>query len=104
MSDIERFTIEVPEAALDDLRTRLRQTRWPEREPVDDWSQGTPLAYVQDVCRYWGEKYDWRATEARLNQHPQFRAGVDGLNIHFLHVSSPEPDALPLVMTHGWPG
>jgi pimeloyl-ACP methyl ester carboxylesterase len=102
--EIEPFVIEVPEAALEDLRRRLRATRWPEREPVDDWSQGAPLAYVQDVCRYWADEYDWRATEARLNAFPQHRTVLDGLGIHFLHVRSPEPDAMPLVLTHGWPG
>jgi epoxide hydrolase len=71
---------------------------------VDDWSQGLPLAYAQDLCRYWADEYDWRATEARLNQFPQFRTELDGLGIHFLHVRSPHPDALPLVLTHGWPG
>jgi epoxide hydrolase len=102
--DIEPFRIEVPEDTLDDLRRRLTSTRWPEPETVDDWSQGTPLSYVQDVCRYWAEDYDWRATEARLNAFPQHRAVLDGLRIHFLHVRSPEPDAFPLVLTHGWPG
>jgi epoxide hydrolase len=96
--------IDVAETELDDLRERLRRTRWPERETVDDWSQGVPLAYLQDVCAYWASEYDWRATEARLNALPQFRTEIDGLGIHFLHVRSPEPAALPLVMTHGWPG
>jgi pimeloyl-ACP methyl ester carboxylesterase len=101
---ITPFRIDVPEADLADLRERLRRTRWPEREPVDDWSQGIPLDYVKDLCRYWAEEYDWRASEARLNTFPQFRTELDGLGIHFLHVRSPEPDALPLVITHGWPG
>jgi pimeloyl-ACP methyl ester carboxylesterase len=101
---IAPFTIDVPDAALADLRERLRRTRWPEREPVDDWSQGVPLAFVRDLCAYWAEEYDWRATEARLNALPQFRTGIDGLGIHFLHVRSPHPRALPLVLTHGWPG
>ena len=78
--------------------------RWPERECVDDWSQGLPLAYAQEVARYWLEKYDWRAREARLNRFAQFRTTIDGLGIHFVHVRSPHADALPLVMTHGWPG
>lgn len=99
-----RFHIDIPEADLDDLRHRLRRTRWPEREPVDDWSQGVPLEYVRELCEYWAESYDWRATEARLNALPQFRTEVDGLGIHYLHVRSPHPDALPLIMTHGWPG
>lgn len=98
------FRIEVPEAALRDLRQRLAATRWPEAETVDDWSQGVPLAYMQDLCRYWAERYDWRATEARLNALPQFRTQLDGLGIHLVHVRSPHPEALPLVITHGWPG
>jgi pimeloyl-ACP methyl ester carboxylesterase len=102
--EIVPFTIDVPDAALVDLRERLARTRWPEREAVDDWSQGIPLDYVQELCRYWADSYDWRAREARLNRHPQFRTEIDGLGIHFLHVRSPEPDALPLVITHGWPG
>ena len=101
---MERFRIEVPQAELDDLRDRLRRTRWPERETVDDWSQGVPLAYVKELCEYWASEYDWRATEARLNALPQFRAEIDGLGIHFVHVRSGRPDAIPLVLTHGWPG
>jgi len=101
---IEPFRIAASDADLDDLRRRLRATRWPEREVVDDWSQGIPLAYVQDVCAYWAEKYDWRARERLLNQWPHFRTQVDGLGIHFLHARSPHAHALPLVMTHGWPG
>jgi pimeloyl-ACP methyl ester carboxylesterase len=101
---ITPFLLEVPEAELDDLRDRLRRTRWPEAETVDDWSQGIPLAYVQDLCRYWADQYDWRTTEARLNAVPQFRTEIDGLGIHFLHARSPRADALPLVLTHGWPG
>jgi len=81
----------------------LRRTRWPEPEPVDDWSQGLPLTYAQELCRSWAEDYDF-GFAARLNAFPQYRATVDGLGIHFLHVRSPEPDALPLVVTHGWPG
>jgi hypothetical protein len=102
--EIVPFRVAVPDAELDELRRRLRATRWPDREVVADWSQGIPLAYVQEVCRYWAEKYDWRAREARLNGFPQFRTEIDGLGIHFLHVRSPNPDALPLVITHGWPG
>jgi pimeloyl-ACP methyl ester carboxylesterase len=98
------FRLDVPEGELDDLRARLRRTRWPERETVDDWSQGVPLAYLQALCAYWADGYDWRATEARLNALGQFRTEVDGLGIHFIHVRSPHPAALPLVLTHGWPG
>ena len=101
---IEPFVIGVDAAALDDLRDRLRRARWPERETVGDWSQGVPLGYLQDLCGYWAEGYNWRATEARLNQIPQFTTEIDGLDIHFLHVRSPRPGAMPLVMTHGWPG
>lgn len=105
MSDaITPFRIEIPETELDDLRQRLRRTRWPEAETVDDWSQGTPLTYTRELCDHWLDHYDWRACEASLNHFPQFRTDIDGLGIHFLHVRSPLADALPLVMTHGWPG
>jgi epoxide hydrolase len=98
------FRIEVPDAELRDLRERLERTRWPEPEPVDDWSQGVPLAYLQGLCDYWAHDYDWRATEAQLNELPQFRTEIGGLGIHFIHVRSEHPDAMPLVVTHGWPG
>jgi pimeloyl-ACP methyl ester carboxylesterase len=98
------FQLEVPDAELDDLRSRLRSTRWPDPEPVSDWSQGIPLAYLKELCRYWGEEYDWRAAERRLDEVGQFRTEIDGLGIHFLHRRSSHPDALPLVLTHGWPG
>jgi pimeloyl-ACP methyl ester carboxylesterase len=101
---VEPFRIDVPEAELDDLRARLSAARWPERETVDDWSQGVPLDYLRELCGHWASGYDWRDTEARLNALPQFRTEIDGLGIHLLHVRSPHPDALPLVMTHGWPG
>lgn len=101
---IEPFQIEVPQAELDDLRLRLARTRWPEQEPVPDWSQGVPLNVVTELCRYWQEGYDWRATEQRLNRIPQFRTSIDGLPIHFLHLRSPHRDATPVVLTHGWPG
>ena len=105
MSDaITPFTIEVPDGDLADLKTRLARTRWPDAEPVDDWSQGMPLAYAQALCRYWADGYDWRERERYLNSFPQFRTDIDGLGIHFLHLRSPHPDALPLVLTHGWPG
>jgi len=103
-SDIQPFSIEASDAEIEDLRGRLAATRWPDAETVDDWSQGIPLAYLQEVCAYWGEKYDWRAREAKLNQFAQFRTDVGGLGIHFVHVRSAEADALPLVITHGWPG
>jgi pimeloyl-ACP methyl ester carboxylesterase len=98
------FRVAIPEADLVDLRDRLVRTRWPEPETVDDWSQGVPLSYVRELCGYWADGYDWRATEARLNALPQFRTTIDGLGIHFVHVRSPYPDALPLILTHGWPG
>src|ERR1039457_5981391 len=101
---IEPFMIGVDSAALDDLGDRLRRARWPERETVGDWSQGVPLGYLQDLCGYWASRYDWRATEARMNQIPQFTTRIDGLDVHFLHLRSPHPDAIPLIMTHGWPG
>ncbi len=102
--DIIPFRIGVPDADLDDLRQRLRRTRWPGPETVDDWSQGIPLAYTRQLCDYWLERYDWRASEARLNRFPQFRTRIDGVDIHFIHARSPHPLALPLVITHGWPG
>jgi pimeloyl-ACP methyl ester carboxylesterase len=102
--DVRPFRIEVPDAVIEDLRARLRNTRWPEPETVTDWSQGTPLAYTRELCRYWLEDYDWPAASARLNQFPQFTTAIDGLDIHFIHVRSPHPDATPLVLTHGWPG
>ncbi len=102
--EVTPFRISTSDADLRDLRERLARTRWPEAETVEDWSQGVPLAYLQDLCRYWAEDHDWRATEARLNALPQFRTDIDGLGIHLLHVRSPRADALPLVLTHGWPG
>jgi hypothetical protein len=101
---MQPFRIDIPEAELDDLRRRLGCTRWPERETVGDWSQGVPLAFLEDLCRYWAEDYDWRASERRLNELPQFRTTIDGLGIHFLHIRSPHAEALPLVISHGWPG
>ncbi|MEM8925910.1 MAG: epoxide hydrolase family protein [Actinomycetota bacterium] len=101
---MDDFRIRVTDEVLDDLRTRLHRTRWPEAEPVDDWSQGAPLAYVREVCEYWADGYDWRAREARLNQLPQVVTTIDGVRIHTVHVRSPHPDALPLLITHGWPG
>jgi pimeloyl-ACP methyl ester carboxylesterase len=96
--------IAVPERELDDLRERLARTRWPERETVGDWSQGVPLAYVRALCRYWEESYDWRRAEAALNAAGSFKTEIDGLGIHFLHAHSPHDGALPLLLTHGWPG
>src|SRR4029077_9480927 len=102
--EILPFLLDVPGAQLADPRRRLRATRWPEPEPVPDWSQGVPLAYLRDLCEYWADGYDWRRAEARLNALPQFQTEIDGLSIVFAHVRSPRPDALPLILTHGWPG
>jgi pimeloyl-ACP methyl ester carboxylesterase len=104
MSDVTPFRIAAPDAELDELRRRLRATRWPDKETVGDWSQGTPLEYLKEVCAYWAEKYDWRARERRLNAFPQFRTRVDDFGLHFVHARSPERNALPLVLSHGWPG
>jgi len=103
-NQIVPFKISATEEQLEDLKRRLRTTRWPERECVDDWSQGLPLAYAQEVCKYWLEKYDWRGRETKLNRFAQFKTEIDGVGIHFIHVKSPHADALPLVVTHGWPG
>jgi pimeloyl-ACP methyl ester carboxylesterase len=102
--EIRPFTIDVPDAVLDDLRDRLRRTRWPDEEPVDDWSQGAPLSTVRALCEYWADGYDWRGREAALNRFDQFVTTIDGLDIHFVHQRSSHPDALPIVLTHGWPG
>lgn len=105
MSDeIMPFEVAISEEDLADLADRLARTRWPEREPVADWSQGVPLDYLKGLCDYWSGAYEWRAREAHFNSFPQFRTEIDGLGIHFLHVRSPVVDALPLVITHGWPG
>jgi pimeloyl-ACP methyl ester carboxylesterase len=101
---IRPFHIEVPEEQLAELRRRIEATRWPSRELVDDRSQGVQLATIQALARYWASDYDWRACEARLNALPQFTTEIDGVDIHFIHVRSPHEDALPLIMTHGWPG
>ena len=98
------YTVDIPEEELAELRRRITATRWPDKETVDDGSQGTPLAKLQELVRYWGADYDWRRFEAKLNALPQFVTSLDGLDIHFIHVRSPHPDALPLIMTHGWPG
>lgn len=104
MSEIRPFVLDVPQQELDDLNTRIDLTRWPEKETVEDWSQGTPLAALQDLVAYWRNGYDWRRCEARLNALGQFVTEIDGLPIHFIHVRSPHAGALPLIMTHGWPG
>src|ERR671927_1187304 len=97
-------TINVPEEELAELRRRVAATQWPEKETVADESQGVQLATMQELARYWATDYDWRKVEATLNALPQFMTEIDGLDIHFIHVRSPHPNALPLIMTHGWPG
>jgi pimeloyl-ACP methyl ester carboxylesterase len=103
-TEIRPFRVEVPQADLDDLRDRLGRTRWPGEVPGAGWSRGIPLGYLKQLAGYWRDGYDWRAQEVRLNQLPQYLTEVDGQPIHFLHVRSPEPGALPLVVTHGYPG
>ncbi len=95
---------DVPEAELTELRRRINATRFPERETVTDQSQGVQLATVQNLARYWATEYDWRKVEAKLNSYPQFITEIDGLDIHFIHVRSKHDNALPLIVTHGWPG
>jgi epoxide hydrolase len=103
-NDIRPFRIDVPEAQLDDLRERLKRTRWPDEIGENGWDYGVPLAYVKELAEHWSTDYDWRAHEARLNEYPQFTTTIDGQNVHFLHVRSGEPNAFPLILTHGWPG
>lgn len=104
MDPIDDFTISVPQSALDDLRERLRLTRWPASSPEPGWASGVPVLYLRRLADYWLHDYDWRVHEAALNAHSQGLTEIDGQRVHFLHVRSPEPDALPLVVTHGWPG
>ena len=104
MAEILPFKIEIPDSAIEDLQRRLDAARFPEAEPLDDWSQGLPLNYVRELTTYWREEYDWRAREAYLNRHPQFKTNIDGLDIHFVHCVSPHAGARPLLITHGWPG
>jgi pimeloyl-ACP methyl ester carboxylesterase len=103
-ADIRPFRVDIPEESLTDLRRRIAATRRPERETVDDGSQGVQLATFEEILRYWAIEYDWRKAEARLNALPQFMTTIDGVDIHFVHIRSRHPDALPLIMTHGWPG
>jgi epoxide hydrolase len=103
-SQILPFNVAIPETELDDLRARLRRTRWPDRETVEDWNQGVPLAEAMKLVEYWIDRYDWRRCEAALNRYPQWITTIDGVPIHFLHVRSPHPRARPLLLTHGWPG
>ena len=101
---IRPFRVNVPKADLVDLKRRLTATRWPDKETVADQSQGVQLAKLQELVRYWGTDYDWRKAEAKLNALPQFMTTIDGVDIHFIHVRSRHPNALPLIITHGWPG
>jgi epoxide hydrolase len=101
---IRPYRIQIPQADLDDLHDRLGRTRWPDELPGIGWTRGVPLGYLKELAGYWADGYDWRKHEARLNQFPQFTATIDGANVHFLHGRSAEPDALPLILTHGWPG
>ena len=101
---IRPFRIDIPESDLDDLRDRLARTRWPDELPGGDWTRGVPAGYLRELAAYWRDGYDWRGQEAQLNEFPQFTTTIDGATVHFLHVRSPEPGALPLILTHGWPG
>jgi len=101
---VRPFKVQVPQAALDDLRRRIAATRWPDKETVGDRSQGARLAELQELVKYWGSGYDWRKLEARLNALPQFKTTIDGVEIHFIHVRSRHKNALPVIVTHGWPG
>jgi pimeloyl-ACP methyl ester carboxylesterase len=103
-TEVRPFTVEIPEADIEDLRARIAGTRFPEKETVDDDTQGVQLAPMQALVRYWGSQYDFGRVEARLNAFPQFKTEIDGLDVHFIHVRSPHEDALPLIITHGWPG
>jgi hypothetical protein len=103
-SAIRPFNVHFPEAELTELRRRINNTKWPERETVTDATQGVQLATTQALALYWGTEYDWRKCEARLNALPQFITEIDGLDIHFLHVRSKHENALPIIVTHGWPG
>jgi len=101
---IQAFHVDIPQDDLDDLRCRLDRTRWPDELPDSGWAYGVPLGHLKALARYWRHEYDWRAAEARLNQWPQFTTSIDGTSIHFAHLRSAHPDAIPLLMTHGWPG
>jgi hypothetical protein len=101
--EIVPFRIEIPQSDLDDLHARLARTRWPDESPGAGWAYGIPLDYVKELAQYWRGGYDWRRHEARLNEFPQFTTTIDGAHVHFLHVRSAEPGALPLIITHGWP-
>jgi len=101
---MREFKIDVPQSQLDDLKQRLAATRWPDEMPGVGWSRGAPLSYIKELAEYWRTSFDWRAAEARMNQFPHFLTEIDGVQVHFLHARSPEPNAMPLIITHGWPG
>ena len=101
---VHAFRVDIPQDQLDDLHERLDRARWPDELPEVGWAYGVPLGYLKELAAYWRHEYDWRAAEARLNTWPQFTTVIDGANLHFAHIRSPEPDATPLIMTHGWPG
>ena len=103
-SEIRPFHVEIPEEELADLRRLILATRWPSKELVEDRSQGVQLATMQELARYWETDYDWRKAESKLNALPQFKTEIDGIDVHFIHVKSDHENALPLIMTHGWPG
>jgi len=102
--EINPFSVDISQAVLDDLRSRLRNTRWPDAETSGDWQQGMPLDYTRELARYWENDYSWRRFETKLNQWPQFKTDIDGLDIHFIHCESPHENAMPLIISHGWPG
>ena len=104
MSKIRDFKIDISDQVLKDLKARLSMTRWPNKEPLEDWNQGVPLNYMQEVCNYWQHEYDWRDRESRLNKFSQFITEIDGIDIHFIHEKSEHENARPLIITHGWPG
>src|ERR687893_184839 len=101
--NVQPFQVSIPKADLEDLQERLARIRWPGELPGVGWSRGVPLGHLKELTEYWQNGYDWRQWEAKLNEHPQFTTRIDGQNIHFLHVRSPEPGALPLILSHGWP-
>ena len=103
-TDIRTFHVDIPDEVLEDLHRRIAAARWPSKELVEDASQGIQLATLQELARYWATEHDWRKTEAKLNALPQFKTEIDGLDIHFIHVKSRHDDAMPLIITHGWPG
>jgi pimeloyl-ACP methyl ester carboxylesterase len=103
-TSVTPFTVDIPQSELDELQRRLENARWPEQETVEDWSQGIPLSYTREIAQYWASDYDWRRFEKKLNSWPQFRTEIEGVDIHFIHRRSPHENALPLIISHGWPG